>query len=139
MSRSKILILTLILWISLTMCPQVECGQNGKEEAGVTIELTKLDVNDTTLDLSYKIKNNSDHEVWICDDVDFYLTSIDFEVYLSEDEQTLLIRRRFDVPTIVYWPIWPYGRYVLLRSGQERTESLSLDVPVHPVVCSHMD
>ena len=89
-------------------------------------------MNDTTLELRYKIKNNADHDVWICDDVDAYFASLDFEVYLSEDEQSLLIRRRLDVPTIVYWPIWPYGRYVLLRSGQERTESLSLDVPVHP-------
>ena len=108
-----------------------EPSQSETEPAGVTMALTGLDVNDTKLELSYKIKNNTDHDVWICDDVSVF-TPTDFEVYLSEDEQSLLIRRRFDVPTTVYWAALPYGRYVLLRSDQERTESLSLDVPVDP-------
>lgn len=134
MYRIVILILTLTLCVFSPRFAQAESGDdpNNVEEKVVTIELTKMDVNDTTLELSYKIKNNTDHDVWICDDVDAYSASLDFEVYLSEDEQSLLIRRRLDVPTIVYWPIWPYGRYVLLRSGQELTESLSLAVPVHP-------
>ena len=34
------------------------------QESAVNIELTKLDVNDTTLELSYKIKNNTDHDVF---------------------------------------------------------------------------
>jgi len=134
MYRIVSLILALTLCVFSPRFAQAESGDdpNNVEEKVVTIELTKLDVNDTTLELSYKIKNNTDHDVWICDDVAAYFASLDFEVYLSEDEQSLLIRRRLDVPTIVYWPVWPYGRYVLLRSGQERTESLSLDVPVHP-------
>jgi hypothetical protein len=101
------------------------------EPYGVTTVLTKFDVNDTKLELGFKIINNTDHDVWICDDVSVYST-MDFEVYLSEDEQTLLIRKRLDVPTIVYWPALPYGRYIRLRSDKERTESVSLDVPVGP-------
>jgi hypothetical protein len=105
---------------------------NNAEEKIATIELTKLDVNDANLELSYKIKNKTDHEVWICDDVSAYL-DMNFEVYLSEDEQSLLIRKRLNVPTIVQWTQWPYGRYVLLRSGQERNESISLRMPVRPL------
>jgi len=127
MSRSKILILTLTLWFSLTMCPQVVCGQNGKEEAGVTIELTKLDVNDTTLDLSYKIKNISDHDVWVCDNVGFEKR---YEVYIAQDDQTLMIRRRFEVPTYLLYYEPPEGQYFRLRPDEERAESLSLVVPV---------
>jgi len=108
-----------------------EPSQSKTEPAGVKMALTGFDVNDTTLELSYKIKNNTDHDVWICDSVSVF-TGPDFEVYLSEDEQSLLIRRRLDVPTDVVWTQCPYGRYVLLRSGQERTESLSLAVPVTP-------
>jgi len=104
---------------------------NNYEEKVVTIELNKLDVNDTNLELQYKIKNNTDHDVWICDDIHVY-GKLDCEVYLAEDEQSLLVRRRLDVPTAVVWVQVPYGRYVLLRSGQERTESLSLAVPVRP-------
>lgn len=127
------LILTLILCVFPPSFAQAESGDdpNSVEEKFVTIELSKLDVNDTKLELSYKIKNNTDHDVWICYDVDAYLASLNFEVYLSEDERTLLIRRRYDVPANnVEWFQWPHGKYVLLRSGQERTESLSLDIPV---------
>jgi hypothetical protein len=42
----------------------------------------------------------------------------------------LLIRRRLDVPTFVVYYIWPEGRYVRLRAGKERAESLSLKLPV---------
>jgi len=104
---------------------------NTEFEKVPTIALTKLDVNDTNLKLSYKIKNNTDHNVWICDDVSVR-TTVDFEVYLSEDEQSLLIRRRLDVPTAWVWTINPCGRYVILPSGQERTESVSFPVPIDP-------
>jgi hypothetical protein len=108
-----------------------EPTQTETEPGGVIMALTGFDVNDTKLELSWKIKNNTDHDVWICDDV-YVWSTMDFEVYLSEDEQTLMIRKRLDVPTNVVWCILPYGRYVLLRSDQERTESVSLDVPVGP-------
>ncbi|MBW7992080.1 MAG: hypothetical protein FVQ84_18985 [Planctomycetes bacterium] len=129
---SLILVLTLCVFSQRSAQAESRDDPNNVEEKVVTIELTKFDVNDTTLELGYKIKNNTDHDVWICDDVAFYLASFDFEVYLAEDEQILLIRRRLDVPTDVEWSINPRGHYVLLRSGQERNESLSIDVPVHP-------
>jgi hypothetical protein len=125
--------LALTLCVFSSKCSQAEGGDdpNNEEEQVVAIELTKLDVNNTTLELCYKIKNNTDHDVWICTDVSIY-TGFDFEVYLSEDEHSLLIRRRLDVPTAVVWSQVPYGRYVLLPSGRERTESLPLTVPVYP-------
>jgi hypothetical protein len=133
MSRNIYLMLALTLCVFSPRCAQAESEADPNNEEGKvpTIELTKLDVNDTNLELSYKIKNNTDHNVWICDDVDVF-TTFDFEVYLSEDEQSLLIRRRLDVPTAWTWASSPDGRYVLLRSGQERNESLSLAVPVDP-------
>ena len=132
-----ILFIALMVGVLSIMFTQSAFGQDGEDVAdqndvdSVIIALTRLDVNDTNLELSYKIKNNTDHDVWICDDVDVWST-MDFEVYLSENEQILLIRKRLDVPTIVYWPALPYGRYVLLRSDQERIESVSLAVPVGP-------
>ena len=134
MDRRKNLILTLTLWISLTVCPQVECGQDGKEEAGVTIELTKLDVNDTTLELSWKIKNNTDYDVWICDSLSPEYPSF-YEYFLDKDAKTLVLRRRFDLPMredlrMSYPPL--RSRYVRLRSSQEKAESVSLAIPVRP-------
>lgn len=133
MSRNKILILTLVLLFSLTMCPQVECGQNGKEEAGVTIELTKLDVNDTTLELSYKIRNNTDHDVWVCSSSPQYPSV--YEYFLDKDGKTLVLRRQSELPmreelTMKYPPL--KSRYVRLPPGQEKAESISLTVPIRP-------
>ena len=101
------------------------------EESAVSTELTHFEITDTNLELAWNIKNNTDHDVWICDTINAYNPSYkQFEVYMPEDEQTLLIRRRLDVPTVLVWAVHPQGRYVLLRSGQEQNESLSLDVPV---------
>ncbi|MHC4434086.1 MAG: Hint domain-containing protein [Planctomycetota bacterium] len=133
MNKSAILItaLGLCVFFARFTAAQPPKDVNDPQGPGVTMALTRLDVNDTELELSYKIKNDTDHNVWICDNVDVY-TTLDFEVYLDEDEQSLLIRRRLDVPTAWQWISCPYGRYVLLRSGQERNESLSLAVPVQP-------
>jgi len=132
-----ILFIALMVSVLLVMFPQSLYGHDGEDVTdqndvdSVIIAMTRLDVNDTNLELSYKIKNNTDHDVWICDSVSVF-TGPDFEVYLSEDKQSLLIRRRLDVPTDVALGVCPYGRYVLLRSGQERTESLLLAVPIEP-------
>lgn len=136
MNRHKSLILILTLWISLTMCPQVECGQNGKEEAGVTIELMKLDVNDTNLDLNYKIKNISDHDVWVCASLSPEYPSV-YEYFLDKDGKTLVLRRRSDLPIRILLAMkYPTlrSRYVRLPPGQEKAESISLAVPVSPSV-----
>ncbi len=101
------------------------------EESVVSMELTHFEITDANLELGWNIKNNTDHDVWVCDTINAYNPSYkQFEVYMPEDEQTLLIRRRLDVPTVLVWAVHPQGRYVLLRSGQEQNESLSLDVPV---------
>ncbi len=95
----------------------------------VTIELTKLEVTDTSLGLTYKIRNSSDHNVWACSEV----SSIPFEVFLMDDRQTLLIRKRLDVPTTVAWHRPPAaGTYVRLGPGAAQAESLLLALPVAP-------
>lgn len=136
MSRTICLILAFTICIFFPRCAQAESvdDPNNEEEKIVTIELTKLDVNDTTLELSYKIKNNTDHEVWICDSVSTG-SIFNFEVYLDEDAQTLVIRKRLDILPEVVWAAPPkHGRYVRLHTAQEYSESLSLAVPVSPSV-----
>jgi len=104
---------------------------NDLQDSDVSIALTHFEVTDANLELGWKITNNTDHDVWICDTINADNPSYkQFEVYMPEDEQTLMIRRRLDVPTVFVWAVHPRGRYVLLRSGQEINESLSLDVPV---------
>ena len=98
-----------------------------------TITVTKLDISDKILNLSYGIRNELEQDIWICEDITVFQNEFDFETYLSEDNQTLLVRRRLDVPEkglSLYAP--PHGRYVRLRTGEERNEFLSLTVPVYP-------
>ncbi|MHC4169945.1 MAG: hypothetical protein ACYSWQ_23600, partial [Planctomycetota bacterium] len=105
---------------------------NGTQEPAVTIALTKLDVNDTELKLSWKIKNNTDHEVWICDSLSRTSPSI-FEQFTDEDARTLVMRRRYGLP-VRNVPGGernnPASRYVRLLARQEKAESISIALPV---------
>ena len=102
-------------------------GQDTMSETGVTIELTKLEVTDSSLQLSYEITNSSDHDVWVCSRV----SSIPYEAFLVHDTQTLLIRKRLDVPSMAVWTRPPAaGTYVCVEPGVALPESLSLDLPV---------
>jgi len=106
-----------------------------QKESAVTIVLTKFDVNDQSLELNYKIKNDSDHDVWVCDSINA-LGKFDFECFLAKDAKTLVIRKRFDLredPLLVRdMPSVLAGRFVRLRAGEERTEFFSDTVPVRP-------
>jgi len=139
MNRMKCLIMVLTFCILFAMFSQSACGQDGDGVAdqndvdSVIIALTRLDVNDTSLELGWKIINNTDHEVWICDSLDKTSPSI-FERFLDEDGRTLVIRRRFDLP-IRHQPYRrsnPVARYTRLRAGQEKAESVSIALPVDP-------
>jgi len=141
MYKPKILILTLILCALLGGYPQAEYGQDGGDLADqndvdtVMIALTKLAVNDTTLDLSYKIKNHSDHDIWICEDLnDDNSDSEPYEVFFAKDEQTLVIRRRLDVEAEIEMYIPITSRYVRLRPGENWIESISLLLPVEHIL-----
>jgi len=160
------LILTLTVWISLVRCPEAAHGQDGGDLADqndvdtVMIALTRLDVNDLildvndqaldvndqTLELRYRIINRSDHDVWICESVDYLLeygvdflleyssgSGLDYEAYFEEKDQEFLIRRRLDFPIYaIFEYMQPGALYVRLRAGEERVESLSLTLPVRP-------
>jgi len=105
-------------------------GPGHSERASVTIELTRFEVSDSCLALDYRIKNGSDHDVWVCSRP----SSIPFEMYLTQDKQSLLIRKRLDVPTTVIWHRPPApGTYVRLNAGADQRESLLIDLPVEPV------
>jgi hypothetical protein len=113
-----------------------EQPQSETELARVKTVFTKFDVNDTNLKMDFKIINNTDHDVWICDSMIAVdpNTYINYEVYLAEDVKTLVIRKRLDLPwppAILEIPLEDYlGRYLRLQPGQEKIDSISLTVPV---------
>ncbi len=98
---------------------------------GVTITQTGLNITDKTLELGYRITNGSGYDIWVCEDV----VPGGIEAFLSEDEQTLVIRRRFaalwDDPKGAFPPPSCFGSYRCLRSGERRNGCLVLPLPVH--------
>ena len=124
-----ILFIALMTGLLLAMSPKGTFGDvsANDQNSDVSITITKFQVNDQTLELSWKIVNHSDHDVWICDSVGF---GYRFEVYMATDDQTLMIRKRFEVPTAILYYVLPDSEYVRLRPDEERTESVSLTVPV---------
>ena len=135
MYRYKSLIMVLSLCVLFAGRIQAEDVNDldGQDETAVKIVLTKFDVNDQSLELNYKIKNDSDHDVWICDSINA-LGNFDFEFFLAKDAKTLVIRKRFDLreDTLFVRDMPLAGRFVRLRAGEERTEFFSETVPVRP-------
>jgi len=96
----------------------------------ITVDITEVDVNDSTLTLSYDIKNGSDHEAWMCTK-----SGPPFEVFLALDTQTLVIRKRMDVPANNLWDRGgPVGTYVRIVPGASLTESVRITLPVAPEI-----
>ena len=131
MNRHILYIVLMMVFLSLTF-PKAAFGDVSADEqnSDVSITITKFQVNDQTLELTYKIKNDSDHDIWICDSVNIKSNRYDFEAYVAKDGQTLVIRKRFDLPggNVVLESDFT-GRYVRLRPGQERADSLLVTLP----------
>lgn len=118
-----------------SMYPKVVFGDvsANEQDAAVTMTITKFQVNDQTLELGWKIVNHSDHDVWICDGVDKTSPSI-YERFLDEDARTIVIRKRYDLPMRQqsHERNNPASRYIRLRAGQEKAESVFIALPVEP-------
>jgi len=108
--------------------PETAAGANNETDVP-TIAVTKLDITDKTLKLSYEIRNEAKYDTWIL--VGFEKFDSSAEAFMDKDGQTILIRRRFDVPFAGgNGPV--YGRYVRMHPGQIQAESVSLAIPVRP-------
>jgi hypothetical protein len=131
-----ILFIALVIGILSAMLPQSSYGRYGEEVADqndvdndvdtVIIELTHLDVNDTNFEMGWKIVNNTDHDVWICD------SATDWFMY--RDNETLVIRMRYNISNAgMLWEI-PYPRfwYSRLRPGEKKVKSITHPLPVKP-------
>jgi len=124
MNKQTIITAALILCILLSIGKQVKSD----DDADVpTISVTKLDISDKALRISYEIKNTSKQDIWICDSVSL---GYNFEVFPHDDGQTLIVRKRLDIPYTAFWQVQPFGKYIRLHRGEKRIESLLLSVPV---------
>ncbi len=96
----------------------------------VKIKITSVEITEKFLKLRYEVKNDSPQDIWICDSVH---ERYNFEVYLEEDDQTLLVRKLLDVPSSIDWRSQPFGKYIRLCPGEKRIELLLLTLPVNSV------
>ncbi len=131
--KFMIIILSLSLFLAPRAQAQPEAGSGIRKKARApTITITKLDVNDTKLELSWEIRNDSAQDVWIL--MGLGGSGANTSAFMDKDNQTLLIRRRLDLPAKPKLMSFPTcnGRYVRLRASQTLTELVSLTIPVHP-------
>jgi len=130
MYRYKIMVTAMFLCMLPVMGTQAQSEDKvvvDNNTGTPTIAVTNLDITDKNLKLSYDIRNESEQDVWIL--VGFEESGASVDLFLDKDDRTLLIRRRFDVP-FSGGDIVP-GRYVLMRTGETQTESVTLAVPVY--------
>jgi len=114
----------------MSLCILLSIGTQAKSDDNTglaTISVTKLHITNKTLELSYEIRNKSKQDIWICETISI----CSFEAYLAEDDKTLMVRRRLDVPLLCFPVGLPFGRYIRLRAGERRIESLWLPLPVN--------
>ena len=132
MKKSASLLMLLLVSVLLARFEPEEPADvmTAEEDAIVKLVLTKLVVDDQNLELGWKITNGSDHDVWVCETMNTNAKLIKFETFMAKDDETLVIRRRFDLPLAVSLERPIGGRYARLLPGQDRVESLSLPVPV---------
>jgi len=129
MKKSASLLMALLVSVLLARFGEEEPADvmTAEEDTIVKVVLTKLDVNDQTLELGFKIINNTDHDVWICD------SATDW--FMNRDNETLVIRMRYNISNAgVIWEFPPHPRfwYSRLRPGQEKVKSITRAVPVKP-------
>ncbi len=107
------------------------------EQPIVAIELTAFEASEEALRLEYRIVNVSQYEVWVCDGLEIDINGpipIDCEIFMDADGQTLMLRRRLDVPMefSTSRPLQQKGRYQRLNPGEERLGSILRAVPIEP-------
>ena len=124
-----------IITAALPFCILLAIGAQAKSDNNATsptISVTKLDISDKTLKLCYEIRNTTKQDIWILVGFGFRQSDTTFEVLVDVDDRTLLMQTRLDFPMIYTSLHNLHGRYVLLRPGQIRTESVTLAIPVRP-------
>jgi len=59
------------LVVALAFAASAQAGETNEPKAeerpSVSMYLTRFDVNDHDVQLSWKIRNDSDHDIWVCD------------------------------------------------------------------------
>lgn len=103
---------------------------NSAAEMAVEIELIRFEINNDTFEMDYRITNTTNSDIWVCDMAGG--GNWPFEIFLTEDEKTLLIRKRVDVPSSGIPHHTVLGVYKRIRPGEYLSDAIHREVPVDP-------
>ena len=127
MKKSISLLMALVACVLLAQYPRAESADvmAAEEDTTVKVVLTRVDVNDQTLEVGLKIINNTDHDVWVCNGYERSDGSIRyFDRFMAKDDKTLVLRRQYN--RALTWlernAVPRNFRYLRLRPGQEKLE-----------------
>jgi len=126
MRNFKIIILTSLLCFQN---PSQAQSRSDSMSESPTITVIAMDVSDEVLKLNYEIRNSSEQDIWLYEGLNRGYKN--FEVYMTEDDETLLIRRRLAVPKNTFTPEHLSGWYRRIGKNTAREECLLLPLPVH--------
>jgi hypothetical protein len=123
-----VVLFILLFWTTATRGQYRIRSEPAVGTSDVTISLTETKVTDKTLELRYRIKNDSAKEAWICEIV---VAGPRSEPAPADGGRTVLISRCLNVPSRAYRPQLAMATYARLPQGHTRTESLLLPFPVY--------
>ncbi|MCF7973369.1 MAG: hypothetical protein K9N55_06110 [Phycisphaerae bacterium] len=98
------------------------------------IVLKKFEITETTIDVVYEIRNETDHEIWICDGLmEGQYSDSYYEVSRDAAAQRLVVKKHINIPVIglVDWYFPPFGVYQRLPAGEKHLSSFSRSLPLH--------
>jgi hypothetical protein len=131
MNKQTIITATLLICILLPTSTQAKSEDNTNAP---TIFVTKLDITEEALNLTYEIRNDSEDDAWIL--AGWHKSSdstfgMGVGGSVSKEAHTLTIGARFKgtTPGIGFQPV--DGRFVRLRPGDSQIESISMTLPAY--------
>jgi len=130
MREYTIVAASVFVYVSLVVVGRGSCADapTYDKEKDMSIILMQTKVTEKTIEVRYQIRNDSAHDIWLCDDIDAGHSGV--EHYMDKDLETLRVRRRLGVPLTGIDREAPIGRYTRLASQESRIESLLLHLPV---------
>ena len=132
MYKSQTMIILLAFYVLPAMATRDEVNspiKNKTEGTRLKFVLEKLDTSKKALELSYQINNDSEQDVWLCKDFGSGYRS--FEIAMIENTETLLVRRRLNVP-ITGFGEQVFGSYIRIPRKTRLKETILLPLPIHP-------
>ncbi|HEC04202.1 MAG TPA: hypothetical protein ENI81_11770 [Phycisphaerales bacterium] len=126
----------------LTLAASTADSISSQDAAAVRIEIAETRVTGRYFEIEYEIINDSEYDAWILTDISptylgipqYARPRMDAEMFIGEDDRTLVIRRRLDAAERRLGREYA-GRYVRLRAGRSQTEWIFFELPSkhHPL------